>query len=149
MHLVPPTPPDPLFTPAASDRMARLAREITVAFRPFVTAVNKAARALGRLAEQMREHANDPVRVAGLTARYHVRGALDPAYDTPEGRDALVRAILAGYVEDDPLAPFLSRENRRACAVAAMQGWASRHPGVDPVVLHRLWGSERIEVRCG
>lgn len=136
------TPPALAFSPALADRFR-------TAFQTFGEAVERTARALSRLTESLRETANDPVRVAGLEARYLVRAGLDPAVADPEARDALVRAILDGTVDDDLLAVFLSPDNRRACATAALLGWAQRHPSSEPYVLHRLWGNDRVEVSCG
>lgn len=122
---------------------------IREAFRPFVEAMAVAARAIGRLAERLRETANDPVRIAGLEARYYVRAGLDPAYRHPERLDALVRDLLAGDYEDDPLHAFVTPENRRALAVAAIRGWAESYDDPGLYVAHRLWATTRVEVCCG
>lgn len=47
---------------------------------------------------------------AGLEARYYVRGAMDPAYATPEARDAYVKTL---YPEQ---------------AAAFLRGWVEHHP---------------------
>jgi hypothetical protein len=130
--------------------LRRMVEGIRQALQPFAEAMAGAARALGRLAERMREAANDPVYVAGLEARYYVRAGLDPSYAHPERRDALIQGLLAGKTgaADDDLLPFVSPENRRLLAVSALRGWVESYESDRErvYVAHRLWGSARVEV---
>lgn len=135
--------------PPANSPLANALESLTEALRPFVKAMQDFARQMSNLAARLRERANDPVRVAGLCARYQVRAGLDPFYAHPGHLDALVRSILDGTVADDPLAALLTPESRREVATAALRGWAQRHPDSGPYVLHRLWGHDRVEVSCG
>lgn len=92
--------------------------------------------------------ANDEARVAGLWARYYVRGALDPSYATPGLRDALVAVLLSEDV-GHPDTHLLSPENRRLLAVAVMRGWAEHRPqspDPQPLVWHRALGNVRVTV---
>lgn len=133
-----------------SSSLTRAFAQIREALRPFVKALETAARTMVRWANSIREKANDEVRVSGLEARYYVRAGADPTYAHPERRDALVRDLLAGEVEDDPLLVFVTPENRRRLAVAALRGWAlHRSPEPASYVAHRLWGRTAVAVSCG
>lgn len=151
-----------LDTRTASQRMADLGRALSGVQRSLglqlmlsmVKAAVEAERALARMAEVMRAptvQANQPVRVAGLEARYYTRAALDPAYATPEGLRGLVRAVLDPDSEEAEGLWLVSPANRRLVAVAAMTGWAEHRAGsgAGQVCAHRQWGTTRVEVRCG
>lgn len=78
---------------------------------------------LTRLMDNQYLRANTVVHVAGLEARYYVRGAMDPTYATPEGLRALRRRVLTGA---DPDLLLLTPANRRLVLVSAMRGWETR-----------------------
>lgn len=61
----------------------------------------------------------DPVRKAGLEARYYVRGAMDPTYATPEARDAYVKNLCSQA--GSPVTDF------HALAAAFLRGWVEHH----------------------
>lgn len=128
---------------AALDRM----REGLLAMRP---AFARAAQSLARIATITVERMNDPVRVAGLCARYQVRAGMDPLYASHGNVDRLVQAILTGDATEAEGLVLLSQANRVLVAVAAMRGWSESYGWAVPQgVLHRQWGTTRVEVRCG
>lgn len=86
----------------------------------FITGMKRMAAASRRSEQILR---NDPVWVAGLEARYYVRGAMDPMYATPWARDALVFAILSGLS-----IPALQPRNRALVAAAVVRGWVTHRP---------------------
>lgn len=92
--------------------------------------------------------ANSPVKVAGLEARYYVRGGADPACATREGLSALVSRVIAGDRDYDADLALLAPEARRAVAVSAMRGWAERKNDEprQTVIAHRFWAGTRVEV---
>jgi hypothetical protein len=163
-----------------------LARVIGEAFFPaLVKAAADMERSLIRIDALVNGDRNDPVRVAGLEARYYVRAAMDPSYATPEALHQMVGRLLAGDGDYDPDLARLAPESRRAVGVSAMVGWETRgerttswwcgdlcregeavgmqascspalrwrcehcNPEEPPLVLHRLWGSTAVVVRCG
>lgn len=96
----------------------------------FHEAVRRARLALARLdfameAGRLAEHQVD--------ARWYVRGALDPAYATPEARDAYLRVILTS-----------AARHRLTAASAFLRGWAEHRPvdgaPVQNFVAHRYFG---------
>lgn len=118
------------------------------ALRQMAPAVERAFRPLTTYSRALTVSANDPVRVAGLEARFHVRAALDPAYRDPEAIRWLVTRIMQGQVPDLVL---LSRENRALVASAALSAWVNRYPTTEVEVLawHRLLGSVPVVVTRG
>lgn len=146
------TAPAPTPLPALPDDtrppIEALAEQITAATRVMartITAHVRAARVwLRRVDDHLRRIANDPVRVAGLEARYAVRAGLDPAYTTLPALDGLVVAILHG---DDPDLFLVSRENRAVIAAAAMGGWARSYDGdVTLMPWHRFIDGRVLQV---
>lgn len=115
--------------PVDMTRFADAYARVREAFTPFAEAIRVANRRLALLGHQFQKVANDPVHIAGLEARYMVRAGLDPAYATAHDLDALVSALLSrGTVdEDDTFAPFITPENRRRLAVAAIRGWVGSY----------------------
>lgn len=100
--------------------------------REFLTPMAAVMREAGRRLTLMQRHAgslaNDPVRLAGLEARYAVRAGLDPDLREPFALDALVRVILDyGGPDDDWLAGLITPANRRRLAVAAIRGWVASY----------------------
>ena len=136
---------------AALERAAETARAVFDRLAAYFRDV--VGPALARIHDRMTGFANDPVRVAGVEAKFYVRAGLDGAYAHPERRDALIRDLLHGEVEDEPFLFLMTPENRRLVALSAIRGWVSTYgapaPGEHPYVAHRLWGTDRGEVRCG
>lgn len=66
------------------------------------------------------------VYVAGLEARYWVRGGLDTRYRDPEARDALVRDLMRGKELPPPC--LLDAKERAQVATAFLAGWAQSYP---------------------
>lgn len=92
----------------AAAAMESLGRSLQQSARANQAAVERLARNLQRAATP------PPARVAGLEARYYVRGGLDPAYASPAARDAYCRHLaLAG---------------RPSYAAAFLRGWVEHHP---------------------
>lgn len=156
--------PDPLGKLAKA--FGQLSRAIGMAFLPglrqMVAFAAEADRVLARLRASMevpqylRDEANALPRIAGLEARYYMRGSLDQRYRTPAALHSLVRTLLAGDREYDPDLAFVTPENRRQLAVAAMRGWSERPPAwredgpaEPPLILHRAWPLTHLVVRCG
>lgn len=128
---------------------------LAAAFRPITQAMAHLQDQARQLVERMmahqrrvRERLNDPVRVAGLEARFRVRAALDPAYADPEAIRWLVTRIMSDEV---PELALLSRENRALVAAAALGSWVEHHPDTEVRVLawHRLLGSVPVVVTRG
>lgn len=113
--------------------MARVHTQLQADLRVF--------RALSRVLQ------NAPETVAGLEARYYVRAALDPAYDSEDALHGLLVLISHGT---EPGLRFLTAENRGLVAAAAIRGWVRRHPERPEVLAwHRLIGTATVVVTRG
>lgn len=145
------------FNEAAARLVLAQAREILPALNRVVSraltlireAVDGFFAGFRRFREGIEARANDPVRVAGLEARYSVTAGLDPAYRIPEQRDALVWSILVG---EEPGTVFLTPANRGLVAAAAIRGWVSHYGPQEPLdalAWIRLIGATAVEVRRG
>lgn len=110
-----------------TEEWADATQRLAVALQPVVT---RLADFFSTSIGTMTRAANEPAHVAGLEARYFVRGALDAAYTHPERRDALASQLLAG---DDLEVLFMSRENRARVAAAVLAGWAAHRPVPPPL----------------
>lgn len=98
----------------AAESFAQRVRALLVPFQRALDA------SLGAHADEV----NGPVHMAGLEARYYVRGGLDPLCADPGGLDVLVRAVLAGTSTDLFL---VTPANRARIAAAAARGWVERY----------------------
>lgn len=140
-------------TAAIAATFHRVAEQVNEAMRQLSKVAVEALQKIEGLMAKFREAANQPVAVAGLEARFYVRGALDPTYRSEDARDRLVVAIMAGQTlrDDDWSLLFLTRENRARVAASVLTGWQThRGPApASPYAAHRLWGAERVEVSCG
>lgn len=74
------------------------------------------------------------VYVAGLEARYYVRGGLDSRYRDPEARDALVRDLMRGKELPPPC--LLDARERGQVAAAFLCGWEQSYGGRDTVATY-------------
>lgn len=76
------------------------------------------------------------VTLAGLEAKYYVRGAMDPAYANPDARDSYVRTL------------SLAWKRGPNYAAAFMRGWVEHRVGdvSGPFVAHRLWSGTAVQV---
>jgi hypothetical protein len=147
-----------------SDNLVTLAVDIDwdalrEAFRGMAKAAGNAARQFGKTIKQMsvllHHAANDDLRVAGLEARYYVRGGL-----LCPDIDALVLALMrdpASVAPDDEglLMDLLSRENRALLAAKAIEGYVThtpepwRHPEAPspmPLVWYRFLAGTAVLV---
>jgi hypothetical protein len=89
--------------------------------------MTKAMRSFG---SALRDAANDEIRVAGLEARYYVRGAF-------EDIDPLVRNLLRHPARTAPMSEafalsMLTKKNRARLAAAAIRGHVSHTEGEAP-----------------
>ena len=125
---------------------------VTLDFRPMKAAMANVAASLQeavaraqRFLGTLRDRANDPVHIAGLEARFHVRAALDPDYTDEFAITWLVNRIMQGEV---PELFFITRANRARIAAAALNAWVEAHPAQEVTVLawHRLIGSVPVVV---
>lgn len=93
---------------------------------------------------------NAPEQVAGLEGRFYVRAALDPTYATPAAVGALYRRIMTGEALD-LTTRFLTPQNRRTVAEAALRGWAIHRTGADAGerAWHRVFGDQSVNVWIG
>lgn len=93
---------------------------------------------------------NSPEAVAGMEGRFYVRAALDPTYALPAAVGALYRRIMSGEALD-LTERFLTPENRRSVAEAALRGWAIHRTGADagPSAWHRVFGDQSVNVWIG
>lgn len=103
-----------------------------------------------RLHQRLADAANDPVRVAGLEARYYVRAGLDPRYSTLFGLDALTASIMDMSNRGGDMA-FLTRQSRAQIAAAAIAGWVASYADDTGPLLpwHRFIGHTIITVGSG
>lgn len=153
--IVAPRPPSPFAR--IGEQVARFKEALAL---PFFTEAVKIAAEMDRTLAQIAAvlvpeslpartaRANSPVKVAGLEARYYVRGGADPACATREGLSALVSRVIAGDRDYDADLALLAPEARRAVAVSAMRGWAERKNDEprQTVIAHRFWAGTRVEV---
>lgn len=105
-------------------------------------------RALASLRVPLITVANGEVHVAGLETQYLVRAGADPAYATPQDRDALIWEILTGEAVGTRL---LTPRNRSLVAAAALRGWVGHYDTepADALAWHRLIGATALEVSRG
>ena len=143
VHLGPPPAP-PVAAVARAVSVIRTfslaCQQIGASMRP---ATERVEREFAAFIERAVARANDPVRLAGIEGRLYVRAALDPAYATPEGVDALVRAVLSGAV---PGVTFVTSANRYVLAAAVMRGWVTHRPDAA-TTWAREFGSTSVRVR--
>lgn len=112
--------------------------------------LDAARQTVDAMGAQVRASANTPASVAAVEGLYLVRAGVDPAYATPEARDALLRTILAGTADDGGLW-LLTPENRARVAAAASMGWVVGHGRRHPtprhgVSWHRQLGDTAVRV---
>lgn len=141
--------PAPIISPITLDRLTTALKRIGQIVTDYTRRLLAAFRPLMRF---ITETANDPVRVAGLEARYAVRGGFDPRYATPEGLDQLVQMIMGGDADEvgDRDLWLLTSESRSLVAAAAIRGWCNSHdPGPAILAWHRLLGTTVVEVGRG
>jgi hypothetical protein len=124
------------------------------AFKKMGTATERAARSLRSLVGLLRGAANDEVRVAGLEARYYVRGGLSCPLGLT-GIDRLVRDLVtcpeAAEPGEEVLLRLLTRENRVLLAVAAIRGYVESTDEEPSGLLpwHRYMSGTRVVVQVG
>lgn len=83
----------------------------------------------------------------GISARYYVRGALDPSLDLPADVDAYAGRVMLGH---DPETALLSPENRARIAGEVLSGWLCSHESdraLDRLLWLRYMSGTVLEVR--
>jgi hypothetical protein len=103
------------------EHMKNAAAEAAAVMARHAERISRIGPEMKRLSVELHEQANDPVHVAGVCARYFVRGAMDPAYANHSDMMALRHRILRGW---EPGTALMTVENRREVVLALVSGWA-------------------------